>query len=66
MADEPRKFTTEVLAKCARREVAMRRQVYRYRVDQGKMTQPEADKEVAMMREIAQVLETMAKGPTLL
>lgn len=65
MAEE-RKFTTEALAKCARREVALRRQVYRYRVDQGKITQAEADKEIAMMREIAIMLETMAKGPTLL
>lgn len=61
-----RKFTTDQLAKCARREVAMRRQVYRYRVDQGKITQAEADKETAMMREIALILEDMAKGPTLL
>lgn len=66
MADETRKFTTEQLAKCARTEVAMRRQVYRYRIHNGKMTQAEADKEIAMMREIAILLETMAKGPTLL
>lgn len=66
MGDEARKFTTEQLAKCARREVALRRQVYRYRVDQGKITQAEADKEIAMMREIAIVLEDMAEGPKLL
>lgn len=47
---------TEMIAE-VRREVAMREHVYPPRVEAGKMTQAAADKKVAIMIEIADVLE---------
>jgi hypothetical protein len=50
--DEPR-FTDEEKAKCALREAAWRRRVYGNAVAKGRMTQEQADHEIAMMDEIA-------------
>jgi hypothetical protein len=50
--DEPR-FTDEEKAKCALREAAWRRMVYGNAVAKGRMTQEQADREIAMMDEIA-------------
>lgn len=50
MQDQP--FTRLQLRDCARRELAMRRRVYPGLVAKGRMTQAEADAEIAMMAQI--------------
>jgi hypothetical protein len=52
-ADEEPRFTDEEKAKCALREAAWRRRVYPNSVAKGRMTQEQADREIAMMDEIA-------------
>jgi hypothetical protein len=47
------KFTAEQLAKCAEREVVQRKNVYGRRVDAGKMTAAQANREIDMMQTIA-------------
>ena len=49
-------FTLTELRECAEREVKLRRRVYANRVDTGRMTQREADRQIAMMDEIAERL----------
>lgn len=46
------KFTREQKIQALRREIALRRNVFARRVDLGKMTQEQADYEVAIMEEI--------------
>lgn len=46
-------FTARDKAKCAAREARKRHQVYRRLVDTGKMTQAEADRQIAIMEAIA-------------
>ena len=46
-------FTNEQKAKCAAREAAMRKNVYRKFVERGTMAQEDADYELAVMQEIA-------------
>ena len=48
------RFTDCDKATCARREAALRRRVYPNSVAKGRMTQEQADSEIAMMDEIAQ------------
>ena len=50
-------FTPAELAECARRELAMRRRVYPRWVATKQMTQDKADREIAMMRAIAERME---------
>lgn len=50
----PMMFSEQEKAECAKREVKMRERVYPRWVQQGKMTQQQADLEIAMMREIAE------------
>jgi hypothetical protein len=45
-------FTAEEKARCAAREIAMRRRVYPAWVRSERMTQSEADHEIACMEEI--------------
>ena len=45
-------FTNEQLRKCAERELRLRRQVYPGRVERGRMTQQQADRELALMEAI--------------
>lgn len=52
-------MTTTDLIKCAEREVAMRKRVYRNRVRDGKMEQRTADHEIACMEEIVRRLRDM-------
>jgi hypothetical protein len=52
---------TEMIDEC-RREVGMREHVYPARVAAGKMTQAAADKQVAIMIEIADVLERLQEN----
>ena len=48
----------ELLA-CAEREVKMRYRVYEQRVDRGLMTRRTADREIALMEEIAAMLRAL-------
>jgi replicative DNA helicase len=46
-------FTLRDLAECAERELKLRRRVYANRVDTGRMSQNEAERQIAMMEAIA-------------
>jgi len=54
-------FTSSELVKCAEREANYRRWVYPRRVADDKMTQAQADREIAMMEEIAERLKDQQK-----
>jgi hypothetical protein len=61
------KFTFDEKRRCAIAEVRMRKRVYPRLVTSGRMTQPEADRGIAMMEEIvsdyaARAEEEAAKG----
>jgi hypothetical protein len=51
------KFSFEELHRCARRELAQRRRVYPRLVGAERMSQETADREVAMMSQIAEYFE---------
>lgn len=51
-------YSIEELCACARRELALRRRVYRRLVESGRMKQETAVREVAMMEAIAELLES--------
>jgi hypothetical protein len=59
-------FTYGDLATCAERETNMRRQVYRNRILTRRMTQQQANREIDMMREIGEVLRSLAVSERLL
>ncbi len=59
-------FTNEQKWECAAREVKQREHVYPRRVADGKMTQALADRQIAMMKEIADDYERLAAGERLL
>lgn len=65
MAEAP-KFTNAEMAEAARREVGQRQRVYARLVENGKMSRPFADRQVAIMEAIAETLEGLAKGDRLL
>jgi hypothetical protein len=54
-------FTLTALAREAEREVLMREQVFPNRVAAGRMRQADADRRIAMMREIARRLRAEAR-----
>jgi hypothetical protein len=54
------RFTLRELAAEARREVAMRRNVYPRFVTAGKLEQAQADRQIEMMEEIVEFLERYA------
>jgi len=56
-------FKTEDLVKCAEREVAYRRRVYPRLVAEHRMSREHADREIAMMEEIAVRLKDQQKLP---
>jgi hypothetical protein len=58
--EQPIGFTIGDLIKEAEREVALRVNVYRTRVEGGKMKQAVADRQIAMMRAIADRLRAGA------
>lgn len=60
------RFTYHELRDCALREVKQRERVYPRLVEQRKMSATEADRQIAMMTEIAQYLEKRSKGERLL
>jgi hypothetical protein len=49
---EARNFTTSELRECAERELRLRRRVYPGRIERGRMTQRQADEQIAMMAAI--------------
>jgi hypothetical protein len=51
------RFTSTELVKCAQREASYRRYIYPRRVEDKRMTRAEADREIAMMDEIAERLK---------
>lgn len=65
MTDAPR-FTAREKMQCAQREVSQRMWVYRRWVADAKMTQAAADKEIALMSEIATDYGELAKKERLL
>ena len=46
-------FTFKEKAQCAERELAIRRNVYKSRVSNGRMSEQSAAREIALMEEIA-------------
>lgn len=54
------RFTLVDFAVCARREVRKRQQVYRRLVDEGKMDQAEADREIELMSAIAEYFDELS------
>lgn len=61
-ADQSRAFTADELARCAEREVRQRSVVYPRLVAKGSMRNWAADREIAMMLEIAQRLRAQAEA----
>lgn len=51
-------FTVNELVRCARREVAYRKRVYPRLVEQGTLEAKEAEREIALMSAIAELLES--------
>ena len=47
-------FSARAKAQCAEREVTYRRFSYSHKIETGKMTQEQADLQIALMTEIAQ------------
>jgi hypothetical protein len=52
-------FTATELASCARRELMQRKRVYKRLVEADKMSQADADREIAMMRTIADYFDAL-------
>jgi hypothetical protein len=52
-------FTYAELLACAEREVKMRYRVYEQRVDRRQMSRRAADREIALMEEIAAILRAL-------
>ena len=59
-------FTAQDKLTCAVREVGWRQRVYPNRVDTGRMTQKQADREIAMMRAIAEDYQKLVESERLL
>ena len=57
-------FTITELTACARRELAQRKKFYPRLICDGSISQPDADREIAMMRAITEFFEDM-KEPKL-
>lgn len=58
----PNGFTFEQLRRCADREVGFRTRVYGRKVTRGEMTREAADKEIAMMKTISEILRTQEQA----
>jgi hypothetical protein len=59
-------FTLTELRECAEREIRLRRRVYPNRVDTGRMSQRDADRQIAMMEEIATKLRELEQADLLI
>lgn len=57
-----RPFSNREKMECARREVALRRNVYKLRVAQGRTSQATADKQIALMEAIADDYRKLAEA----
>lgn len=57
-----RPFSNREKMDCARREVALRRNVYKLRVAQGRTSQATADKQIALMEAIADDYRKLAEA----
>jgi hypothetical protein len=67
MSQAPDKIITAAdKLKCVERELAYRYRVFARRVDAEKMTQKQADREIALMEEIAADYRTLAERERLL
>jgi hypothetical protein len=53
------KITLWAQVQCVRREIAMRNRVYRRRVQEGRMTQAAADRELAEMQAVYETLQRL-------
>jgi hypothetical protein len=58
-------FAIRELVECAERELKLRHRVYRNRVDTGRMSQREADRQIAMMEAIAAKLRELEQAEML-
>jgi len=56
--DQPSPFTVKELVACVGREVGLRRGVYPKWVATGRLSQEKANKEIAMMQEVYDLLKT--------
>ena len=65
-AGKPGRYTTRDLQRCAERELTLRRQVYKNRVLTGRMSQQQADAEIAKMQAISEHLAELAERERLL
>ena len=61
-----RLFTATEKLECVQRELALRKRVYPRRVATGKMTQPLADRQLALMEAIVADYEPLAKSERLI
>lgn len=61
-----RRFTAEEKLECLRRELRERRRVYPRRVEAGKMSQPFADQQIALMVAIVEEYEQIAQRERLI
>ena len=59
-------YTARDLQKCAEREANVRRVVYRNRVNTGRMTREQADREISKMEAIAAHFDELARKERLL
>ena len=59
-------FTLTELRECAEREAKIRRRVYANRIETGRMSQREADRQIAMMDEIAERLRQFEQADLLI
>lgn len=57
-----RPFSNREKLDCARREVALRRNVYKGRVEQGRTSQATAEKQIALMEAIADDYRKLAEA----
>lgn len=58
-------FSNRDLAACAEREVKQREHVYPRLIYQGRLKTHDAERQIAMMREIARILRTLAAADEL-
>jgi hypothetical protein len=59
-------FTLRELVECAEREVRLRRRVYPNRIETGRMSPALAERQIAMMEEIAARLRVLEQQTELL
>ncbi len=58
------RFLLSELAECAERELHIRYRIYPNRIQTQRMSRKQAEREIAMMQEIAELLGLLAKNQT--